>query len=81
MFSASSGFPISRNPAMFDGIVLSLPSAGVDERRRSVGLLNLAERAHHHFEAAAQTNEPLPDDWHARRRKMDEWVRKVGWRD
>lgn len=54
--------------------------AGVDERRRSVGLGSLAEAAREHRAAAVASGETPPMDWLAHRRRMEEWLREVGWR-
>jgi hypothetical protein len=52
--------------------------ARVDERRAAMGLDPLAERTR---KMRAQTgNEPRPADLVARRREMEAWARKVGWR-
>ena len=53
---------------------------GVDERRRSVGLGSLAEAAREHRAAAAAGGETPPTDWSAYRRRMEQWLREVGWR-
>jgi hypothetical protein len=52
----------------------------VDERRRSVGLPSLAETAGEHRAAAAANGERPPTDWPAYRRRMEQWLREVGWR-
>ncbi|HEX7336093.1 MAG TPA: DUF6624 domain-containing protein [Gemmatimonadales bacterium] len=54
--------------------------AGVDARRRSVGLEPLAEATRRHRERAAIDNERPPADPAARRRELEEWARRVGWR-
>jgi hypothetical protein len=48
--------------------------AGVDERRRAVGLPPLAE-------GTAGDGEKPPQDWQERHRKFVEWARSVGWRE
>jgi hypothetical protein len=53
----------------------------VDERRRSVGLPSLAESVRRQRDAAPESNERPPADWHARRKQMEEWARSVGWRE
>lgn len=53
----------------------------VDERRRSVGLPSLAESVRRHRDAAQESNERPPADWRARRKRMEEWARSVGWRE
>lgn len=53
----------------------------VDERRSSVGLTPLAENIRRQREGVARTIERPPADWHARRKRMEEWARFVGWRD
>ena len=55
-------------------------AAGLDERRKSVGLRPLAEEVAAQRQAAAQGNEHPPADWAARQREMDAWLRDVGWR-
>jgi hypothetical protein len=46
----------------------------VDQRRRAVGLEPMVWRR------PPPDGEPPPDDVEARRRDMDEWARRVGWR-
>ena len=53
---------------------------GVDERRRSVGLGSLADAAREHRATAAAGGETPPMDWLAYRRRMEQWLREVGWR-
>jgi hypothetical protein len=54
--------------------------AGVDERRRSVGLGPLAEHTRHMRESTAGSGEGPPADRAEHRRKALEWARSVGWR-
>ena len=54
--------------------------AGVDERRRSVGLGPLDAAVRTQRQAAAAEGERPPRDWQARRREMEAWLREVGWR-
>jgi len=54
--------------------------AHVDERRRAVGLCTLAERTREMRKYARADGEKPPIDWHARKRKMEAWAKKVGWR-
>jgi hypothetical protein len=54
--------------------------AGVDERRKSVGLGPLEEAIEAQRETAAQANERPPADWEKRQREMQAWLREVGWR-
>jgi hypothetical protein len=54
--------------------------AGVDARRQALGLESLAEATRRHREWAAIDNERPPADPAARRRQMEEWARRVGWR-
>jgi hypothetical protein len=66
-----------------DGQLSPLPveeAAGLDERRKSVGLRPLAEEVAAQRQAAAQGNERPPADWDARRHEMQAWLREVGWR-
>ena len=53
---------------------------GLDERRRAVGLEPMEEATRVRREAAAAEGELPPSDWSARRLRMDEWLREVGWR-
>jgi hypothetical protein len=53
--------------------------AGVDERRRSVGLGPLAEDVRRKREDVARSVEKPPDDWAERQRQMQAWARSVGW--
>lgn len=50
------------------------------ERRRAVGLGPLDEATRARREAAAAEGERPPSDWRDRRRRMEEWLREVGWR-
>jgi hypothetical protein len=54
--------------------------AGVDERRRAVGLPPLAENTRRLREEAARDGEGPPPDWRKRRDEREAWARKVGWR-
>jgi hypothetical protein len=53
--------------------------AGVDERRRSVGLGPLAEDIRRRREEMARSNEKPPSDRAERRRQMEAWARSAGW--
>ena len=53
---------------------------GLAERRHAIGLGPLGEATRARREAAAREGERPPDDWRARRRRMEEWLREVGWR-
>lgn len=55
--------------------------AGVDERRRLVGLPPLADQIASVRLAAEAEGEQPPEDPVARRREAGEWARSVGWRD
>ena len=55
--------------------------AGVDQRRRSVGLGPLGTDLEARREAMREGTERPPPDWAARQREMAEWCRQVGWRD
>jgi hypothetical protein len=55
--------------------------AGVDERRRSVGLWPLEENTRRMREDVARSGEGPPEDPAGERRKMEEWARSVGWRE
>ena len=54
--------------------------AGVDARRHALGLEPLSEATRQHRKWAAIDNERPPADRGARRREMEEWARRVGWR-
>jgi hypothetical protein len=54
---------------------------GLDERRSSVGLPPLADAARQHRAAAAMNGEGPPRDWTAYRRRLEQWLREVGWRE
>ena len=54
--------------------------AGVDERRRSVGLWPLDENTRRMREDVARSGEAPPEDLAGEQRKMEEWARSVGWR-
>lgn len=54
--------------------------AGVDERRRAVGLTSLALDVRAKRDAAARSGERPPSDRAARARVADEWLRASGWR-
>jgi hypothetical protein len=55
--------------------------AGVDARRRAVGLPPLAENTRRIRENAARDGDERPHDWQERQRKFMEWARSVGWRE
>jgi len=52
----------------------------VDARRAEVGLPPLAPEMERRRDAARRGSEPVPADPAARRREMDAWARRVGWR-
>jgi len=54
--------------------------AGVDERRREVGLPPLAEQTRRTPEDAARGGERPPFDRAERQRQFEAWARVVGWR-
>jgi hypothetical protein len=54
--------------------------AGLDARRRSVGLGPLAAALVDQRRAAAEAQERQPAEWVARQREMEAWLRAVGWR-
>ncbi|HZA98424.1 MAG TPA: DUF6624 domain-containing protein [Gemmatimonadales bacterium] len=67
-----------------DGCMSPLPiedPAGVDARRRSIGLGPLAQEVVARRAAVSQTKEQPPRDWSERQREMAAWCREVGWRD
>jgi hypothetical protein len=53
----------------------------VDARRREIGLIPLAEEIRRRRQAITQTGERPPQDWNARRRDMEQWLRSTGWRE
>src|SRR3989440_49082 len=55
--------------------------AGVDARRRAIGLGPLAQDLRRRRGAMTRGPERPPADWGARKRAMDSWLRQVGWRD
>ena len=55
--------------------------AGVDVRRRQVGLGSLEDAVRDMRARAAEEREHPPGDWHARQSGMEAWCREVGWRD
>jgi hypothetical protein len=57
--------------------------AGVDARRRAIGLGPLAQDLRRRRGATARGRGPErpPADWAARQREMEKWLRQVGWRD
>jgi len=57
--------------------------AGVDARRRAIGLGPLAQDLWRRRWAMAHVRwrERPPADWAARQREMETWLRQVGWRD
>jgi hypothetical protein len=55
--------------------------AGVDERRRAVGLPPLAENTRRIRENSARDGDERPHDWQEQQRKFVEWARSVGWRE
>jgi hypothetical protein len=66
-----------------EGMLSPLPiddPGRVDDRRRGLGLGSLAEAAREHRDAARASGERPPADWPAYRRRMEEWLREVGWR-
>jgi hypothetical protein len=54
--------------------------AGVDERRKTLGLRPLKEEIAAQRDAAVQGGERPPADWEARQRELEAWLRDVGWR-
>jgi hypothetical protein len=55
-------------------------AAGVDERRREVGLGPLADDIRRSREDLARSPEQPPRDWAQRQREMEAWARAVGWK-
>jgi hypothetical protein len=54
--------------------------AGVDERRKALGLRPLTEEIAAQRDAAMHDGAHPPADWQARQRELDAWLRDVGWR-
>ena len=54
--------------------------AGVDERRKALGLRPLEEEIAARRDAAVRGGERPPADWEARQRELGAWLRDVGWR-
>lgn len=52
----------------------------VDERRAAIGLRPLEEEIPLRRAAISRARERPPRNWSERRRKMDQWLREVGWR-
>jgi hypothetical protein len=66
-----------------DGLLSPAPirdSAGVDERRASVGLPTMAETIAHMRSRAASEGDHAPADLDQRRADFEAWTRRVGWR-
>jgi hypothetical protein len=65
------------------GVLNPLPiedPAGLDARRRAVGLGPLETTLATQRRAAAETQERPPADWGARQRDLETWLRATGWR-
>ncbi len=54
--------------------------AGVEERRRRVGLEPLAENTRRLRAQAEEEGESPPADYEERQREMNEWAQSIGWR-
>lgn len=54
--------------------------AGVDARRREIGLVPLALDTRRKRETAMREGQRPPRDWNAREREKEEWLRSTGWR-
>jgi hypothetical protein len=55
--------------------------AGVEERRREVGLPPLAEVTRRMRQDMARSREKQPQDWKERQRQFEAWARSVAWRE
>jgi hypothetical protein len=53
----------------------------VDERRRAIGLVPLAQNTLRMREGVEKENERQPQDWARRQREFESWSQKTGWRD
>jgi hypothetical protein len=66
------------------GVLNPLPiedPAGLDARRRSVGLGPLEATLATQRRVAGETQERPPADWEARQRDLEAWLRATGWRE
>ena len=66
------------------GAISPLPiedEENVDARRREIGLMPLARDTQRRRELAAQEGERRPQDWDARQREKEHWLRSTGWRE
>lgn len=54
--------------------------AGVDARRREIGLRQLEETARNLRAAAEREGERAPENWTARQQAREAWCHEVGWR-
>ena len=54
--------------------------AGVDLRRRALGLPPPADNTRRFREGAARDGEKPPPDWKERQRQFEAWAKSVGWR-
>jgi len=52
----------------------------VDERRRAIGLMPLVEAIHEKRAQAVRDGERPPQDWSARQREKETWLRETGWK-
>jgi hypothetical protein len=53
----------------------------VNKRRAAIGLNSIEERTEQARAGSAASGEPVPPDYTARKREMDEWARSAGWHD
>lgn len=63
------------------GFALAGPdgAAAVDNRRRALGMKPMADDGWSARDAAGNSKDKPPRDWHARQREIEEWGRSVGW--
>ena len=53
---------------------------GLDVRRRTVGLVPIAEAIRERRRETVESGERPPSDWWSRRREMERWLQATGWR-
>jgi uncharacterized protein DUF6624 len=53
--------------------------SNVDQRRAEIGLAPLAEDTERKRRLATESGEKPPQNWHARQKEKQEWLRSTGW--
>lgn len=64
------------------GLISPLPiedEPNVDQRRAEIGLAPLAQDTARKRQLAAENGEKPPQNWNARQREKQEWLRSTGW--